>query len=227
MTKSLDMTVGAFIVRVGLLLFVCEGNLCRSPLSERVLGRMLAQTSSSGVVIRSAGTSPALGRAIPKETAEIIKLLGTTSDGHSPRKLQQQCLAGAGLVLTATRDQRAAVIRLHPAAVRYTFTIRQLGYILEALGFDGPLSVRKDPVGAIAEEARRGRALAAGLGDNADVVDPFGRPYPVHALAAIQMLPTLNLLSTALGGTPIEAPSRLIEAAHKPRWWKTPWKRRR
>lgn len=209
---------------MALLLFVCEGNLCRSPLSERVLKGMLGQPSAPNLVIASAGTSPALGRVMPEETASIIELLGGRSAGHTPKELQQQCLTDAALVLTATRDQRAEVIRRHPVAVRRTFTIRQLGYVLDTLGPGDPMAVGDDPLASIAERVRRNVASAAGIDGDADVVDPFGKREPVHASAAIQMLPALNLLATALGGTPLELPPSLIEAARAPKWWRRPRK---
>lgn len=57
------------ILVVELLLFVCEGNLCRSPLAERVLKGMLGQSPPTLEII-SAGTSPALGRVIPRRRPE-------------------------------------------------------------------------------------------------------------------------------------------------------------
>lgn len=207
-----------FDLGVGLLLFVCEGNICRSPFAERVLQSMLVKPPPN-LIITSAGTAPAYGNAIAGETAKIIELLGARSGAHQPKEATRQLLDDAELVLTATRDQRAKVVQRHPPAILYTFTIRQLGHILgapvadeSAVHLDGPVS--------IAEFARARVASAAGIGDDADVVDPFRQASSTHAMAALQMLPTLNLLATTLGGTALEIPPRLLESARPPRRWR-------
>lgn len=80
---------------------------------------------------------------------------------------------------------------------------------------------------SIAEWARRNVASAAGIGGDADVVDPFGKRESIHALAAIQVLPALNLLGTTLGGSSVELPPSVIETARAPRWWRRSSGRRR
>jgi protein-tyrosine phosphatase len=203
------------------LLFVCEGNVCRSAFAERVLRHALSSAQSARPQVSSAGLTALDGWGIAEETAALIDLFGADSRLHAARKLLASDIENATLVLTATRDHRGRVVRMLPQAVQYTFTIRQFGHVLESASPDGldPVAPEGTPVErltALVELFRQHRDSGAVRGALDDVVDPFTKPVRVHELAASQMLPALNVLSEGLGAGPLIVPTRLMPKPDKP-----------
>jgi protein-tyrosine phosphatase len=189
-------------------LFVCAGNICRSPFAASVLNHALTAAPAPRPRIESAGTHALVDFSMDEDAARLCSDLGADPSGHRARRVTESMLADASIVLTATRELRSAVVELHPRAVQYSWTIRQAGVILEQLHFgDEPtlVSPGSDRVGEIKAfiTSHRGLDYRRDRSDD-DVVDPYRQSPAVHELAARQMLPALSQLSLALGGPLIE-----------------------
>jgi protein-tyrosine phosphatase len=175
--------VGA--VDEGTILMVCTGNVCRSPLLERLVQRTLDEHLGAGAVpVRSAGTLALVGQPMDERAAGVLRGLGGDPDGFVARRLTEPMIRSAALVLTATRDHRAQVSRMHPRAMKRTFTFRELAHIATHLPQE-QLPAATDPHERIAELARvatnhRGRSRPADLED-LDITDPFRREDGVYA----------------------------------------------
>ncbi len=71
------------------ILFVCLGNICRSPMAEYILRRRAAE---AGILLEadSAGTSGWHdGEDMHRETAKILKKHGIDASGFTSRKIRQ------------------------------------------------------------------------------------------------------------------------------------------
>jgi protein-tyrosine-phosphatase len=91
------------------VLFVCTGNICRSPLAEALLKRELAQRGADGVTVSSAGTGAWEG-APASEGAYLVGLEnGLDLSGHKARLLTRDIVRDAHLVLTMSRHHRTRV----------------------------------------------------------------------------------------------------------------------
>lgn len=202
------------------LLFVCEGNVCRSPFAERVLRSMIRQGSPRPrLTVASAGMRVQPGARMDEATERLVIELGGVSEGHRARRLVRSDLESAMLVLTATRAQRAAVVAEHPKAIQYTYTIRQFGRVLGSIG-DGlvlsPTLSQEERLSALSDRYRSTLGSVASVDDQDDVVDPHGCEPEVHRRAAGQILPTLNLIAAAIGATPVAVPKSLSPSATRP-----------
>jgi protein-tyrosine-phosphatase len=96
------------------VLFVCTGNICRSPMAEAI-ARARAGSCSS-VVFESAGIyaldgAPATGHAV-RAASEA----GADASGHEARSLTPEIVAAADEIYAMTADHRSAVVRLAPGA---------------------------------------------------------------------------------------------------------------
>lgn len=172
----------AEVARPGRVLTVCTGNICRSPLLERLLQDELDRAWGPGThEVTSAGTHALVDYPMDERAAAVLRTLGGTPDGFVARRLVPPFVAQADLVLTATRDHRAMVVRLHPQAVRYALTFREFGALAEDLT-DEQLPARDLPppqrLRALATllTGRRGQVPVPEL----DITDPYRRPDEVY-----------------------------------------------
>src|SRR5690349_24732623 len=93
------------------VLFVCTGNICRSPLAASLLERAVKERGIE-VAVSSAGTG-AWDGAPASEGAYLVGLeRGLDLSGHRARLLSRELVEGADLVLTMARHHRARVEEL-------------------------------------------------------------------------------------------------------------------
>jgi protein-tyrosine phosphatase len=82
------------------VVFVCWGNICRSPMAERVAEKQAADAGLSGVRFTSAATSSEeLGAPMDPRAARVLKRHGYRSDLHTAHRITAQEIRDADLVL--------------------------------------------------------------------------------------------------------------------------------
>jgi protein-tyrosine phosphatase len=182
------------------VLHVCMGNICRSPMAERLLARAirdrvnaltgagvsadLAASADLGeklVHSHSAGTGGwHAGEEMNPPAARQVRSRGGDVAGFEARKLRGDHIDAADLVLTATADQYDYVVALRPDAAARTFVLGEFGRLLGALATETLPAADPTPDAVYA----RGVALVAALeasraGESAqpgdDLDDPWGR----------------------------------------------------
>lgn len=168
------------------VLVVGARNVCRSPVAERLLRARLG----GGLVVASVGTHAAPEDEVPEPMLEHLGSVGAAAEGHVTRELDDDLVREADVVLTATRQERAEVVRAVPSAVRRTFTLRELARVARALGPgalpDGDVAER---MSALVEAAALQRApTAPRTPADDDVVDPYGRDVATYARSFDQVL---------------------------------------
>ena len=118
------------------VLFVCHANQCRSAIAERLTNRAFADrlgVRGSRLIVSSAGTHARAGVPMHATAARVLRERRAYADQFASRLLTPPIVAAPDLILTATRDQRAACVSLVPSAVRRTFTMRQFGRLATTL----------------------------------------------------------------------------------------------
>lgn len=153
------------------VLFVCIGNVCRSPVGERLLA---ARLPVDRFEVASAGVGAMVGYAMSRYAAEELRAYGGDPTGFAARQLTPEMVEGSDLVLTATRELRSQVLAEAPAALRRTFTILEFAALVDQAEATTPVELVK--------WAGAHRSLVSNQPQ--DVPDPYRRGAEEHARAA-------------------------------------------
>lgn len=199
------------------VLCVCTGNICRSPLVERLFTAGLRARLGApppDLVVRSAGTWGLDGSPMEPFAAGALRALGGDDAGFTARELTAEMVAEADLILCATREHRGAAVAMVPRAAAWTFTVREFDRLcsgVAAAGLpSGPLPERADALRRVAA-AQRGR-IRPDHPDDDDLPDPIGAPASVFTTSAGQIEAALQRPLDLLAG-PLATPG---PALHRP-----------
>jgi protein-tyrosine-phosphatase/predicted ATP-grasp superfamily ATP-dependent carboligase len=124
------------IGRARRILFLCRGNICRSPFAEYAL----RLSAGEAVECASAGSFPVAGRRSPEAAIEAAGRLGVDLGPHRSRVLDREMAARADVILIFDRGQESTLEAWHPEAIGKV-------HYLGALDPEGPLEIA-DPYGS-------------------------------------------------------------------------------
>ena len=195
------------------VLHVCMGNICRSPMAERLL--VLAAQQRLGKIDPDAGLSDLLvsasagtggwheGEEMNPPAARQVLARGGADAGFEARKLRGDFIDEADLILTATADQYDYVVALRPDAAARTFVLGHLGRLLREIDLKALPPAGADAesfavrAAALVEAAHRRRGDTESLpGDDLD--DPWGRGDQTFQRIADDIDESLYVLVDAL-----------------------------
>ena len=173
------------------LLFVCTGNICRSPFAQFhtrfLLEARLGPRQAARFQVASAGT----GAVVDSGMHRLSRAQLSTRRDHPDvaafrgRQLPERDVALADLVLTVSREHRGRVLEDVPQALPKAFTIREFARLLEAAP---PAPLPPDPVArarALVGIALATRGTPAPVSAEEDEVpDPVRGDESVHAASA-------------------------------------------
>jgi protein-tyrosine phosphatase len=191
------------------VLVVCTGNICRSPAVERLLAAGLGaayQGRDGGgltpaIEVASAGTGAMVGWPMPDEMAGLVAGLGVSPDDFAARQLTAAMVQQADLVLALTRRHRSAIVELVPAAVRRTFTLRELARLvgdIDPATLPGANATTADRLRALVPVAAARRGLSAHRPADDDVIDPYRGDAAVYQESFDQLLPAVETIVAAV-----------------------------
>lgn len=93
----------------GKVLFVCLGNICRSPYAEKALERALSDASAATEVVSAGFIGP--DRTSPAAARQVAEERGLDLSEHLSRSLSDELLEASDLVFVMDRVQQRALRR--------------------------------------------------------------------------------------------------------------------
>ncbi len=109
-TKTDRFVYGADIRKV---LFVCMGNVCRSPMAAALLKRRLSHRAGR-LVVQSAGVAALVGEPAEQHALELMRERGIDLSGHRARQLTTEMASAFDLILVMEEAQQRNVERIFP-----------------------------------------------------------------------------------------------------------------
>ena len=174
------------------VLAVCLGNICRSPLVERLLRLRLEEAGvGSAYLVRSAGLIAREGLEMQWDAAAQLTALGGDGRSFRSRPFDIAMVGEAGLVLTATTDVRRRLLQKAPNGLRRTFTVREFAHLAST----ADLAQVSSPAELVADASRRRGTVGW---QDLDIPDPMGESAEVHAASAKLSAEAVELIAAAL-----------------------------
>ncbi|MER8045827.1 protein-tyrosine-phosphatase [Streptomyces sp. NPDC094032] len=192
------------------ILHVSTGNVCRSPITERLtrhaLSDRLGDPLGGGLIVESAGTWGHEGAPMEANAELVLADFGADYSGFVGRELLDEHVIRADLVLTATRDHRAQVISMGHSAGLRTFTLKEFTRLVRAIDpatlpdpRDGHDTIDRARALVRAAAALRGWLLAPSA-EADEVNDPYGAPITFFRSIGDEINQALDPVVTALTG---------------------------
>ena len=156
------------------VLFVCTGNICRSPTAEALARRELERYPGVPLQVSSAGSHALEGNQAASRSMLAASTRGASLERHCARELTRRRVRSAGLILCMAAEHRPFVLRYDRSATHRTFLLASFARVAAEWGWTA---------GSPAELV----ALAAEhvqVRDGDDVEDPLGLAADAYAACA-------------------------------------------
>jgi protein-tyrosine phosphatase len=111
-----------------LILFVCTGNTCRSPMAETLCRKMVSDRlncppetlADHGIMIASAGISATMGGRPSAESVQAMAARGLHLGDHESQPVTEALVRQADVIWTMTGSHRSAIVQRWPEAAART-----------------------------------------------------------------------------------------------------------
>ena len=156
------------------VLFVCTGNICRSPTAEALARRELDRYPGVPIQVSSAGSHALEGNPAASRSMLAAATRGANLERHFARELTRRRVRAADLVLCMAAEHRPFVLSYDRGAANRTFLLATFARVASQWDW-----LATSPAELVALAAEHGREQE---GD--DIDDPLGHPAEAYAACA-------------------------------------------
>lgn len=167
------------------IMFVCTGNICRSPMGELLLAKYFEGTS---ITVSSAGTRGLPHHEIDPSSRKLMESAGIDASAFRSRRLTQQIADSADLILCFEKKHRTDIVTVNPTAVSHTFLLSEFAamstYAAQHQLVQGVTVAER--LRSIVAAAPIIRPHIAAEIESTEIADPHGRDFSAFQTAAAQ-----------------------------------------
>jgi protein-tyrosine phosphatase len=156
------------------VLFVCTGNICRSPTAEALARRELARYPGVPLEVSSAGSHALEGNPAASRSMLAASTRGASLERHFARELTRRRVRSAGLILCMAAEHRPFVLSYDRSAANRTFLLATFARVAGEWDW-----LAGSPAELVALAAEHAQEL-----DGDDIDDPLGHPAEAYAACA-------------------------------------------
>jgi low molecular weight protein-tyrosine phosphatase len=180
------------------LLFVCTGNICRSPTAEAIARRELARYPGIALRVSSAGSHALEGNPAASRAMLAAAARGASLERHFARDLTRRRVRAADLVLCMAAEHRPFVLSYDRSAARRSFLLASFARVAAQWEW-----LATSPAELVTLAAEHVREL-----DGDDIEDPLGHPAEAYAACAERLdglvTPVIAALAKTLSIGPVD-----------------------
>src|SRR5580692_698738 len=137
-----DMSHWRVLMALKNILFVCTGNVCRSPMAEGLFRHMVANRPD--IRVRSAGVSTFPGQPPSPHAVEVLAELRVDISKLRSLPLSEELVGEASCIIAMTRSHMESIHYLFPEAAEKTFLLREFEDYAPSLDVSDPIGLGRE-----------------------------------------------------------------------------------
>jgi protein-tyrosine-phosphatase len=108
------------------VLFVCTGNICRSPMAEGAFNNLIKKTGQDKHYLGwSAGVFGLNDHPATSESVEAIGELGVDISKHKAQRVSHKILEDSALIIAMTNEHKEEILSRSPESAGKVFTLHE------------------------------------------------------------------------------------------------------
>ena len=144
------------------VLFVCKGNICRSPLAEAYF-RSLVEKEGRHITVRSAGLETTPGRPADAKAKAVALEHRLSLEEHATTQVHRELLDQMDLIIVMEIGQKDRIQRLYPRSKGKVVLLGRFDFVGSLEVADPYSGTREDFLSCFQQVSRCCDVLAAGL----------------------------------------------------------------